>query len=71
MSWLTTTSALANTSSQSALSPDSQSKMWLSTWPSRSSRMTGAPGAMAWRASMTGSSASYSTSMSSSASRAE
>ena len=44
MSWLTTTSALANTASHSALSPDSQSKMWLSVLPSMSSRMTGAPG---------------------------
>ena len=36
-----------------ALSPASQSKMWLSVLPSLSSRMTGAPGSMALRASMT------------------
>ena len=54
-----------------AASPVSQSKMWLSVLSVRSSRMIGASGASARRTSMTGSSRSYSTSMSSSASRAE
>ena len=44
MSWVTTTSALAKTASVAALSPDSQSKMWLSVLPSMSSRITGASG---------------------------
>ena len=66
----TTTSAAANTASVAALSPASQSKMWLSVLPSRSSRITGASASSAWRASSTGGSASYSTSISSSASRA-
>ena len=68
---MTTTSAAANTSSASALSPASQSKMWLSVRPSMSSRITGASGSSALRASTTGGRSSYSTSISSSASRAE
>ena len=44
MSCVTTTSALANAASVAALSPASQSKMWLSVLPSMSSRMTGASG---------------------------
>ena len=71
MSWLTTTSAFANTASVAASSPVSQSKQWLSVLPSRSSRITGASGASAFRTSITGGSMSYSTSISSSASRAE
>ncbi len=71
MSWLTTTSAFANTASVAAASPVSQSKQWLSVLPSRSSRITGASGASAFRTSITGGSMSYSTSISSSASRAE
>src|SRR6266568_1636729 len=70
ISWLTTTSAAANTASVSAALPASQSKMWLSVLPSMSSRMTGAPGSSALVASMTGGNGSYSTEMSSSASRA-
>ena len=57
--------------SVSASSPASQSKMWLSVWPSLSSRITGASGSSALRASTTAGSGSYSTSISSSASRAE
>ena len=71
MSWATTTSALANAASVAASSPASQSKMWLSCLPARSSRITGAPGSSALVASTTGGSCSYSTLMSSSASRAE
>ena len=71
MSWLTTTSAAAKTASVAALSPASQSKMWLSALPGRSSRMTGAPGSSARSASATTGSGSYSTWISSSASRAE
>ena len=52
-SWLTTTSAAANTASVAARSPASQSKMWLSALPSRSSLITGAPGASARPASIT------------------
>ena len=70
MSWVTTTSALANAASVAASSPVSQSKQWLSVLPSRSSRITGASGSSALRASMTGGRISYSTSISSSASRA-
>ena len=66
----TTTSASANTRSVSASSPASQSKMWLSVLPSLSSRMTGASASSAWRGSDTTGSGSYSTSISSSASRA-
>ena len=36
MSWVTTTSALANTAAVAAASPVSQSKQWLSCLPSRS-----------------------------------
>src|SRR6266516_1059628 len=71
MSWLTTTSAAAKTASVAALSPASQSKMWLAALPGRSSRMTGAPGSSARSASATTGSGSYSTWISSSASRAE
>ena len=71
MSWLTTTSAAAKTASVAALSPASQSKMWLLALPGRSSRMTGAPGSSARSASTTTGSGSYSTWISSSASRAE
>src|SRR5215469_2947959 len=71
MSWLTTTSAAAKTASVAALSPASQSKMWLSALPGRSSRMTGAPGSSARSASATAGSGSYSTWINSSASRAE
>ena len=71
MSWVTTTSAAANAASVAAWSPASQSKMWLSALPGRSSRITGAPGSSARSASTTGGSGSYSTSISSSASRAE
>ena len=71
MSWPTTTSAAANTASVAALSPACQSKMWLPSWPSRSSRITGAPGSSAVLASITAGSGSYSTMISSSASRAE
>src|SRR5262245_43523176 len=70
MSWLTTTSARANTASVSARSPVSQSKQWLSVLPARSSRITGADGSSAVRTSTTAGRCSYSTSISSSASRA-
>jgi hypothetical protein len=70
ISSLTTTSALSNTASVAALSPASQSKMWLSVLPSLSSRITAASGSSALRALTTGGSGSYSTSISSSASRA-
>ena len=71
MSWVIVTSASANTASVRAASPDSQSKMWLLVQPGRSSRMSGAPGSSAWRASITAGSGSYSTSIISRASRAE
>ena len=71
MSQDTTTSAAAKTASVAALSPASQSKMWLSRLPSMSSRITGTPGSSAFLASITTGSGSYSTLMSSSASRAE
>jgi len=71
MSWLTVTSASRNTCSVRAASPASQSKMWLSVRPGWSSRMTGAAGSIARRASDTAGNGSYSTSISSSASRAE
>ena len=61
----------SNTASVRAASPASQSKMWLLAWCSMSSRMTGASGSSAWRASTTAGSGSYSTSISSRASRAE
>ncbi|GAP55083.1 hypothetical protein AHiyo6_16480 [Arthrobacter sp. Hiyo6] len=70
ISWETTTSAAANTASVSAASPISQSKIRLSVRPSMSSRITGASGSSACRASTTGGSTSYSTSISSRASRA-
>ena len=54
-----------------ARSPASQSKMWLSVRPSRSSRISGASSSSALRALTTAGSASYSTSISGSASRAE
>ena len=65
------TSAAAKAASVAALSPDSQSKMWLSVLPSISSRTSGASASSALRASIIGGSGSYSTSISSSASRAE
>ena len=71
MACSTTTSARANAASVAAASPASQSKMWLSMRPAWSSRITGAPGSSAARASTTTGSGSYSTSISSSASRAE
>ena len=71
MSWVTTTSAAAKTASVAALSPADQSKMRLSDRPARSSRITSAPGSSAVRASITAGSGSYSTLISSSASRAE
>ena len=71
MSWVIVTSAALNTASVRAASPASQSKMWLLAWCSMSSRMSGAPRSSAWRASTTAGSGSYSTSISSRASRAE
>ena len=71
ISCLTTTSAFANAASVAAASPVSQSKQWLSVLPSRSVRITAASGSSAFRASITGSNGSYSTSINSSASRAE
>src|ERR1017187_7132049 len=71
MSCATTTSAAAKMASVAAWSPAAQSKTWLSCLPSRSSRITGAPGSSAFVASITTGSGSYSTLMSSSASRAE
>ncbi len=71
MSWVTTTSAAAKAASVAARSPADQSKMWLSRWPATSSRITGAPGSRARVASTTTGSGSYSTWISSSASRAE
>ncbi len=66
MSCATTTSARANAASVAARSPASQSKTWLP-----SSRTGVAPSANASRALITTGSGSYSTSISSSASRAE
>ena len=54
----TTTSSRANTASVAAASPASQSKMWLSMRPGSSSRMTGASGSSAKRASTTAGSGS-------------
>ena len=54
MSSVTTTSADAKTRSVASASPVSQSKQWLSVLPSRSSRMSGAPGSSALRTSTTG-----------------
>ncbi len=71
MSCSTTTSARAKAAAVAAASPASQSKMWLSVRPTWSSRITGASGSSARTGSTTASSGSYSTSINSSASRAE
>ena len=72
MSRLTTVSASANTRSVACSSPASHSGLArLSVWSGLSSRISGASGSSALRALTTAGSGSYSTSISSSASRAE
>ena len=64
------TSARAKTAAVAAASPVSHSKQRLSVFPAMSSRISALSGSSARRESTTGGSISYSTSISSSASRA-